>query len=106
MIDNGGEPGWLATATATVAVAVSAWAWKHTHGLIGTKAEMKTVESLVMRFEQTAQQQREDNQRIFDKIEEVTDAFHMHVEKIAEELGKRPTRDECNMIVHRSISPR
>lgn len=85
----------IAAALGVAATAISAWAWKHTHGLIGRKAEAATVESMVDRFDRAFQNQREDNQRIFDAIDRVTRSHSDFASKVMEELGKRPTRDEC-----------
>jgi len=81
--------------------AVTLWAWRHTQSVLGKKAEASLVQQLIDRFDETSKENRSDAQRIYNEIREVTDAFHMHVEKVAEELGKRPTRDECRQIWHR-----
>lgn len=87
----------IAAGMGAIATAVSAWAWKHTHGLIGKKAEAKEVEGMVERFERAFQNQREDNQRIFDAIDRVVTSHSAFAENVTRELGKRPTRDECQV---------
>lgn len=80
---------------------VSAWIWKHTHGLISKKAETVIVDDLVQRFETAAKNSREDSQRIFDQIKEVTETHSAFAQKCIEEIGKRPTREECQIIWHK-----
>ena len=87
---------YFAAALATV----TAWAWKHTHGVIGRKAESATVESLMQRIDRTFENHRQDTQRIYDEISDVSTSLRNHVEKVTEELGKRPTRDECQRFWH------
>lgn len=81
--------------------AIGTWAWKHTHGLIKQKADVVTMDSLVARMETALSNQREDNGRIFEKIDTITTTHANFVAKTIEELGKRPTREECQVIWHR-----
>ena len=84
--------------------AITMWAWKRTHNQLDTKADVSTVDKLVLRVEVAANNQREDNNKLFTEIAKVMDAHTRFVEKAIEELGKRPTREECmeSWIRHRS----
>lgn len=99
------DPGFwelLAAGIAACAASISAWSWKHTHGLISGKAELSQMSSLISRFERACIEQREDNQRIFDQIKDISGAFSMQSQHVIEELGKRPTREECRNIWHKT----
>lgn len=98
------DPGFwetIAVAMAGLATTVSAWAWKYTHSVLGKKAESSTVEALLARFDRSCREQREDNQRIFEQIRSISESFSAHSTHIAEELGKRPTRDEITLFQRR-----
>lgn len=92
--------GYLAVALG----AITMWAWKRTHNELDTKASAATVEGLIQRFEKAANNQREDTAKLFSEISRAMDAHARFVEKALEELGKRPTREECmaSWIHHRS----
>ena len=94
------DPGFwteVAAGLAAVLSGISAWAWVHTHGIIGKKAEVRTVDELLVRFEAAIQNQCFDNQRIFDQIKDVVDTHSAFAQECVKELGKRPTRDECQV---------
>lgn len=90
--------------------AVTAWAWKHTHGMVRDKADAKAVAALALevkekanvdfvnaivgRIDLIAQNQREDSKQVLGEIHQVTEAHSRFTEKVIEELGKRPTREE------------
>lgn len=92
--------GYLAVALG----AITMWAWKRTHNELDTKASMITVDNLVHRFEIAATAQREDTRKLFDEISKAMDLHNRFVEKALDELGKRPTREECmaSWLHHRS----
>uniref|UniRef100_A0A6M3IW70 Uncharacterized protein n=1 Tax=viral metagenome TaxID=1070528 RepID=A0A6M3IW70_9ZZZZ len=95
---------YLAAALSTV----SLWAWKHTHGKISEntiaierKADSRSLDAVLARLDLALANQRHDNQRIFDQIQQVTETHSDFAQKCVEELGKRPTRDECRMLWHK-----
>lgn len=102
---------WLTGGLCTVIGVIVVWAWKHTHALIKTKAEERAITTLaamvkekaddsrvtfvVDRVEKMFSNQREDNNHVFSEIAKVADSHSRFTEKMIEELGKRPTREEC-----------
>lgn len=91
----------IAAYLAAALASVSLWAWKHTHGLIKSKAEATTVESVLIRLEHALADQRLDNQRIFDRIDDVVTSHSNFAQQCVQELGKRPTREECQTLWHK-----
>ena len=75
----------IAASLAAILGVLTMWAWKRTHILLDSKASASSVDILVQRLEKTI------------------DAHTRFVEKAIEELGKRPTRDEC-VTMHRRIT--
>jgi len=79
---------------------------------VRTKADASTVSSLSTAVQDKAssaqlievtstlnrmcKEHREDSQRIFDQISDVMSEHQKFTEKALEELGKRPTREECS----------
>lgn len=62
---------------------------------IKEKADNARVMDVTERLERAFGNQREDNQRIFGEISRVAQAHQAFTEKVIEELGRRPTREEC-----------
>ena len=96
---------------------VTGWAWKHTHSLVKEKANASEVillaasvkdkadsirvDKLVDGITHLVDNQREDNNRIFDAITNVVETHTAFSQKMTEEMGRRPTREECSVIWHR-----
>ncbi|MDP2622170.1 MAG: hypothetical protein Q8P46_18680 [Hyphomicrobiales bacterium] len=74
--------------------ALITWAWKHTHGLIRVKADAVALQGIVSRFDQKMKEDKDDRERIYDKIDRMASAFHTHSEMVIRELGERPRRGQ------------
>lgn len=101
-------------AVGTAFMAITSWAWKSTHSTIKekadaaqvlviaaevkSKADSRIVDGIMERVESIFDNQRHDNQRIFEAIESVNKLHSEFAQKCAEEFGKRPTRDECGRL--------
>ena len=73
---------------------------------VKAKADEKMVDSVIDRLDTIINNQRTDVKNIFDKIDETNKTHSLFAQKIAEEMGKRPTRDEWRETDRRSSERR
>ena len=90
-----------AAAVVTLAAAVVTLAAE-----VKAKADEKMVDSVIDRLDTIINNQRTDVKNIFDKIDETNKTHSLFAQKIAEEMGKRPTRDEWRETDRRSSERR
>jgi len=61
------------------------------------KADSHAVTAILSRLDLIISNSREDSKRFFDKIDETNRTHALFAQKVMEEMGKRPTREEWCM---------